>query len=606
MIGWNLLVSLLPERHAVGHFNATPTFRQWAPPRTNRIDEEHYWKVTRAVFDLCLERVGIESTLWPGLIKHLDELPASYREEAYALLEMDRDRYTEDEQFMAWEAFDALARRHREYADSEWAMPVEEREKLEALVASLRPDRASLSARWLFDDSMPDLGIKKATDRDNYEEELARLRGNAVRDIWEEGGLELLIDVAQRVKTPWSLGYSAGGALDLPLERIAGLLDSDAKSSTEFATAALRATTKGDLTKLEPLVGRFVGRSDVQARLLLMAEDLPETWAIAESTSAEVDAKYWAGFYPFGRGADFPFVNETARKLVDHRRWATALDLMSHFIKDGNLDEALVIEAFTSMLHEGDPEMRVLSEYEVTNLMNFLRKSDHVDSGTLLRLEWQLLPALDSQPDSSTLQRRLSESPEFFVEVISLLYRPSSERDEQGERTVTEAEKNVAGNAWRLLHEWKRLPGTVDETHTIDFDVLVAWMSQARELLKEADRLEVGESQIGQVLAHATADEDGTWPVRAVRDFLEAHGSKELLNGFSMGTYNKRGVTSRGVTEGGAQEYALADEYSKWADATRVRWPKTSRVLRGLADGYRSEGQRNDEQAQRVQEGFGL
>ncbi|MFW8744702.1 hypothetical protein [Mesorhizobium japonicum] len=604
MIGWNLLLSLLPERHAVGHLNATPTFRQWAPPRTNRIDEEHYWKVTRAVYELCLERVGTDLSLWPGLIEHLDDLPARYREEAFALLATDRDRFTEEEQFAAWEALDALARRHREYADAKWALPVEARSQLESVVASLRPDRASLSERWLFDDSMPDLGIKKASDRDNYEEELARLRGDAVRAIWDEGGLDLLIDVAQRVKTPWALGYTSGVALDLPLETVADLLDADSKWSSEFATAALRASTKGALTKLGPLVQRFVGRPDVQARLLLMAEDLPESWAIAESTGAEVDAKYWAGFYPFGRGADFPLVNETARKLADHRRWATALDLMSHFIKNGNLDEALIIEAFTSMLHEGDPEIQVLSEYEITNLMNFLRESNRVDSGTLARLEWQLLPALDSQPGSSTLQRTLSESPEFFVEVISLLYRPKSERGEKGERTATDAEKNVAGNAWRLLHEWKRLPGTVDETHAIDFDALVAWATKARELLKEADRLEVGESQIGQVLAHAPADEDGTWPGRAVRDFLEAHGSKKVLSGFSMGTYNKRGVTSRGVTEGGAQEYALADEYTKWADATKVRWPKTSRVLRDLADGYRSEGQRNDEQAQRVQEGF--
>ncbi|MGC0370715.1 hypothetical protein [Microbacterium sp. SLBN-111] len=606
MIGWHFLLSLLPERHAVGHFNATPAFRQWAPPRTNRIDEEHYWKVTRAVYELCLERVGAEPSLWPGLIEHLDNLPDSYREEAYARLVTDRDRLTEEEQFLAWEALDALARRHREYADARWALPVESRIELESVAGSLRPERASLSERWLFDDSMPDLGIKKASDSDNYEQELARLRGDAVVAIWEEGGLDLLIDVAHRVSTPWSLGYASGVALDLPLEVIAELLDADSETSSEFATAALRATAKGDLGRLGPLVERFGGRPDVQARLLLMAEDLPGAWAIAESTGADVDAKYWAGFYPFGRGANFSLVNETARKLVDHRRWATALDLMSHFITNGNLDEDLIIEAFTSMLHEGDPELRVLSEYEITNLMSYLRESNRVDGGTLARLEWQLLPALDSQPDSSTLQRTLSESPEFFVEVISLLYRRRSERGENSERTTTEVERNLASNAWRLLHEWGRVPGTVDETHTIDFDALVAWAAKARELLKEADRLEVGESQIGQVLAFAPADEDGTWPARAVRDFLEAHGSKKVLSGFSMGTYNKRGVTSRGVTEGGAQEYALADRYTKWADATKIRWPKTSRVLRDLADEYRSEGRRNDEQAQRAQEGFGL
>ncbi|MEJ1230882.1 MAG: hypothetical protein WDM88_10205 [Galbitalea sp.] len=294
-----------------------------------------------------------------------------------------------------------------------------------------------------------------------------------------------------------------------PLEAVADLLDNDTKSVSDFATAAVRARTKGDFAELEPLVDHFEGRPNVQARILLMVDDLPKAWAAAESAGTEVDAKYWSGFYPFGRGADFPLVNETARKLVEHRRWATALDLMSHFVKNGNLEAELVIEAFTSMLREGDPEMRVLSQYEITNLVTFLRESDRVEDGTLARLEWQLLPALDSHPDTSTLQRTLSESPEFFVEVISLIYRPRTATEE---RTATEGEKNMAGNAWRLLHEWKRVPGTVDATHQVDFDALVAWSTRARELLKKADRLDVGESQFGQVLAYSPADEDGTWP----------------------------------------------------------------------------------------------
>lgn len=603
MIGWNLLLSLLPEPHAVGHYNNTPVFRQWAPARTNEIDQEHFWKVTHAVFELCLARAEAEPSLWPGLIEHLDDLPTTYRDEAYAQLETSRNRFAEEEQFAAWEALDKLARRHREHAETKWALAAEDRERLEEVAAGLRPAPASLSERWLFDDAMPDLGIKKASDRDNYEEELTGLRADAVRAIWSEGGLNVLLEVAQQIKEPWSFGYASGTTLDLPLEAVADLLDNDTKSVSDFATAAVRAKTKGDFAELEPLVDHFEGRSDVQARILLMVDDLPKAWTVAEAAGTEVDAKYWSGFYPFGRGADFPLVNETARKLVEHRRWATALDLMSHFVKNGNLDEELVIEAFTSMLREGDPEMRVLSQYEITNLVTFLRESDRVEDGTLARLEWQLLPALDSHPDTSTLQRTLSESPEFFVEVISLIYRPRTATEE---RTATEGEKNMAGNAWRLLHEWKRVPGTVDATHEVDLDALVAWATKARKLLKEADRLDVGESQIGQVLAYSPADEDGTWPAKAVRDFLEAHGSKKVLSGLSMGAYNKRGVTSRGMTEGGTQEYKLAERYAKWADATKAQWPKTARVLRDLADGYRSEGQQNDEEAQRVQEGFRL
>ncbi|MEJ1230881.1 MAG: hypothetical protein WDM88_10200 [Galbitalea sp.] len=156
-----------------------------------------------------------EPSLWPGLIGHLDDLPTTYRDDAYAQLETTRNRFTEDEQFAAWEALDKLARRHREHAETKWALAAEDRERLEEVAAGLRPAPASLSERWLFDDSMPDLGIKKASDRDNYEEELAGLRANAVRAIWSEGGLDVLLEVAQQIKEPWSFGYSFGATLDL-------------------------------------------------------------------------------------------------------------------------------------------------------------------------------------------------------------------------------------------------------------------------------------------------------------------------------------------------------------------------------------------------------
>lgn len=604
MIGWKFLLSLLPEPHPVGHFNHEPTFRPWVPERTNQIDREHYWQVTEAVFQLCLERVATDASLWPGLVGHLDRLPTDYQAQAYDLLEAQRSFMTAQEQFAAWEAIDTLARRHREHSDAKWALSVDALSRLDDVARNLQPARASLRNRWLFDSSMPDLGIRKSSKVGDYDSELTRRRSVAIHEIWQEGGLELLLEMAQVVESPWSLGQASGRLQDLDAEAVGGLIDDDSKPISDFAVAAVRAKTLGVFEQLRPLVNAFGGRAEVQARLLLLADDLPEAWAAAEALGPDVDQRYWAGFYPFGRGADFPLVNETARRLIDHQRWATALDLLSHFVKRQSLDEALIIEAFTSMLRSGDAELHVLSEYEITNLMTYLRQSEKVDDATLVRLEWQLLPVLDLQSDTSALQRTLSDSPEFFVEVLSLLYRPKKSVEEE-EVGRSDFDKNVASNAWRLLHDWQRVPGTVGQTSEIDLNALTTWTKKVRELAGAADRLDVAESQLGQVLAFSPSDEDGTWPGLPVRTFLEAEGSPRILSGFQMGAYNKRGVTTRGVTEGGAQEYELARQYLAWADKVKVEWPKTARALRDLAEGYRAEGLRNDEAAQRVQEGFG-
>ena len=67
---------------------------------------------------------------------------------------------------------------------------------------------------------------------------------------------------------------------------------------------------------------------------------------------------------------------------------------------------------------------------------------------------------------------------------------------------------------------------------------------------------------------------------------------------------NKRGVTSRSMTEGGKQEYDLADRYERWAEAVQATHPRTAGVLRGVAETYREEGRRNDEEAKRFLEGL--
>jgi benzoyl-CoA reductase/2-hydroxyglutaryl-CoA dehydratase subunit BcrC/BadD/HgdB len=129
-------------------------------------------------------------------------------------------------------------------------------------------------------------------------------------------------------------------------------------------------------------------------------------------------------------------------------------------------------------------------------------------------------------------------------------------------------------------------------------------MTEARRLLVEADREAVGESHIGKVFAHARVDEDGTWPTLPVRNMIEEIGSTHLESGLCTGTINSRGITSRGLDEGGDQERRLADDYDRWANMIADQWPRTAAALRSLADRYRAEGRTHDEEARRFRAGL--
>jgi hypothetical protein len=132
----------------------------------------------------------------------------------------------------------------------------------------------------------------------------------------------------------------------------------------------------------------------------------------------------------------------------------------------------------------------------------------------------------------------------------------------------------------------------------VDGQHLKQWVRDARLAFADADRADIGDEQIGQVLATSPPGADTIWPAEPVRDILEDIGSPSLETGVHIGAVNQRGVTTRDVYDGGQQERALAARYRQWAKQTAGSWPRTSRVLRGLAESYEREAQREDAQAE--------
>jgi hypothetical protein len=84
-----------------------------------------------------------------------------------------------------------------------------------------------------------------------------------------------------------------------------------------------------------------------------------------------------------------------------------------------------------------------------------------------------------------------------------------------------------------------------------------------------------------------------------VREVIEASPPGSLDDGLSMGRYNLRGVTTRGVYEGGEQEHVLARRYREYAVRLQARWPRTAAMLRDLASTYESEALQHDIEAER-------
>jgi hypothetical protein len=240
---------------------------------------------------------------------------------------------------------------------------------------------------------------------------------------------------------------------------------------------------------------------------------------------------------------------------------------------------------------KADPSADI-SGYEIGVLLDYLERAE-ADIKTLVELEWAYFQALEHTRVPSALYLALADDPTFFVELVTRVYRGKSQR----RRNLDEHETALAHRAWEVLDSWRIPPGQRDDG-TIDAEVLQAWVRQARLLLADADRADIGDEQIGQLLSGSLPGADGAWPAEAVRDLIETLGSKELESGLHVGRMNARGVTSRGPYDGGDQERSLTKTYRQWATDMKARWPRTARVLQQLADTYERDARRHDAEAE--------
>ena len=195
------------------------------------------------------------------------------------------------------------------------------------------------------------------------------------------------------------------------------------------------------------------------------------------------------------------------------------------------------------------------------------RRSKEIDSGVdqqrLAKLEWACLDLLDGHPASPVaLHEWLRAEPEFFVEVLGLVFRPKNGATDD-HKEISEEEGRRAGYAYRLLMSWHDVPGSRDG-QSVDEGAMLDWVRKARSLAEKRCLLESCDSRIGFVLAYAPAEADGSWPCIPVRDVLEEIGmeSERIFGGFRDGIRNKRGSYWKSLREGGAPRTGTREKVS--------------------------------------------
>ncbi len=328
---------------------------------------------------------------------------------------------------------------------------------------------------------------------------------------------------------------------------------------------------------------------------------LPEgvaTWLAVSAQGKDVEAVYWrqaSGYSRTSKNDDAPIAVE---KLLDVKRPDAALQVAGN--PQVSIPSTLLQRLLQELLTMDEEKLRAgtMEEYHLGHVFNQLYEKNELSIEEIAQLEWPFAELFDELKRYTSLpmalHRTLQKDPQFFAELITFIYKRDDRAPDPIRRNIPkEITERRARVARKVLDSWQLIPG-VKEDVTLDERELSGWVEAARKQSAESKHLIGCDIEIGFMFAHAPSDPDGTWPHISVRNLIEGLKNETVDRHIKNEIHNSRGVTSRGLDDGGKQERVLAEKYRKMSDVVKLDWPRTAALLRSIAISYELEASYED------------
>jgi len=499
---------------------------------------------------------------------------------------------------------------HRNFDESDDTTIEEKLGPIERLYKDLAPTDIVRRHAWLFQEGWLELPVRvrdedyQARARLIEAERLAALREIFASERW--GGIARLGELSS---TGWQVGLALA-RIEWPRHELIEWIAHDVGDFdvrhvlSQTVAGILRALTTDAMLDVVNAVlqeGKRAGWNiDRVVRFLILAPEEGAVWDLVASLGTEIEKAYWrtcnANFFLRDNRSQLEFASS---KLLEAKRPRIAFQVCRFDV--AKIDAQLLAEILEHVLTDEETGGPQIEAYHVGEALERLEKSTDIERDRLVRLEFGFIAALGYEGNQGvrSLYNAVMSDPELFTELLCLLYKPAHA---DAAEPLSENMQAAATSAWRLLHNCRRQPGTLPDGE-IDHKAFVRFIDEARALALDADRLEVCDSRLGQILAHSPRDAVGIWPFEPARDVLDRPELEEMRRGFQVGIFNKRGVTSRGYTEGGTQERDLAVTYRSHAQALHGSHPNVAEALEQIAKQYERDGAREDDEARLRREG---
>ncbi len=642
-VGWKLILALMPAFGILAG-NSRPQWRDWADPRSepnfSRADAE---KLFLPVQQRLLAWAGRFGQRWAEVVNSLTQwegsVPGVTAAALAALTAAPADEFSDADRALIAGAVRRVVSAQREHAHSPWSISPQTMTILIDLAPKFEPSEAKARFGWLFN-NWPELDTGQTVGSKEYDEALTAQRQRAMRQVINENGLLAAFALGDGADAPATAGLT-----------LAQLAIPDNEVDTAVAERlTLEPAARGVPGGLQLAIGFVEQKFSLSGSVWLdafLAANAPgkpaaffanvawamparqETWTMLRGWGSEADAVYWERT-PIAYLADAPRdLKPAMESLLNAGRPYRALALVGRYERAALLRNAATATGRASELGAAllravldgaaaQPPQRhvdVSSSFgdDLATVITLLEATGE-PTARVAAYEWQWAESLEQTARGlKAIWRHLADSPAAFVKLICAVYKPRNPTA-AAEPETTEQDARRPKRALSILTNWKAVPGATYEippesryrssngeivfgNGSVDGAALMRWVVDARTGAAAADRAEVADQSIGNLLAWAPKDADGSWPAREVCGIIEKINSKEIDVGIMIGVMNRRG--SFWVKTPGAQEANLSEMFAALEDRIREEFPRTSRILKELKLSFQGQAKSERDRAQK-------
>ena len=595
-VGWDLLFALWPDYSATITPPATPRFRaDWCPLTDAPVLQRDWVAYRHGLVERALTWSDMTPSNLAQLVNHINRgiMPEDRVKIINYLGELALStEYNDDDRYLVWHTLRHLATSHYHHRAAEWSLPEEEVDRLLELSDRWKPASPVLRHLYLFNHNPGLLDCALHRDIDDYDQKVEARRQEALSEILAgPQAIDDLALLASRAVASLVLEWMLADRQELNFWDIAYWTDSsDRKLVTVMDGYLCRSLDQRGASWLQAVLDDSRLTAAQRAAVLRCVPAEWDYWEVV-ARNQDDDSAYWQTAEMRVLPPDH--MQYAIERLVACGRAWDAIDSVSLSIRSAKQEGVktdLTADVLIGLLHiactQESAKISSLS-YEVGQVLDHIveLKAGQVD---VARLELLLYPLIGDYREPIALHRTLATEPHLFVRLMEVAHR---------DKTMLGMDRSASfRRAMSVLDGWRGCPGMTADGE-LDAVVMQQWVDAARQGLAAAELSDIGDYEIGRLLANSPEDENGTWPLPAVCELIDEVGSDNLDEGFIAGMCRGLMSSVRGAYDGGQQEHESAQRYRALSRQIRSTSRHTARLLKKAADRYEDRATDEDEQA---------